>query len=149
MKTFAYTLGIFAVLLYACDKIENPKIPQYEYDTSLYPGEGHYVQPNFDPLNGDKKRVVIEDYTGHTCGNCPSAAVILDNLANDYPDELIPIAVHSSNTAEQGNSFQFPRPSGDKYRTDFRLPASNTYGKDFNINSNPLGLVNRKINNLG
>ena len=57
MKTFIRaTLAIMvATILNSCDKVEGP------------------VKEVLPPPSGNRK-VLVEDYTGHRCGNCPRAA---------------------------------------------------------------------------
>lgn len=42
------------------------------------------------------KRVVMEDFTATWCPYCPRATAVLENLAHQYPDTFIGIAVHAS-----------------------------------------------------
>ncbi|MDE6680346.1 MAG: Ig-like domain-containing protein, partial [Muribaculaceae bacterium] len=39
------------------------------------------------------RRVVLEEFTGKDCGNCPQGIVAIENLHNIYGDRFIPIAV--------------------------------------------------------
>ena len=41
------------------------------------------------------RKVLVEDYTGHKCGNCPAAALKLLHLDTTYEDKVIPLAVHA------------------------------------------------------
>src|SRR4051812_25265537 len=41
------------------------------------------------------KKILVEDYTGHKCGNCPAAARELARLDSIYPGKVIPMAVHA------------------------------------------------------
>src|ERR1700719_2334024 len=45
------------------------------------------------------KQVLIEDYTGHTCGNCPYAAYKLDTMITQNGKLIVPIAVHAGQFA--------------------------------------------------
>jgi thiol-disulfide isomerase/thioredoxin len=42
------------------------------------------------------KRVLAEEGTGTWCGWCPRGAVFMDQMAADYPDHFVGIAVHNS-----------------------------------------------------
>jgi thiol-disulfide isomerase/thioredoxin len=45
---------------------------------------------------GVTRRVLLEDFTGHTCNNCPAAAVIAEGLQTFYgEDQLILVGVHA------------------------------------------------------
>jgi thiol-disulfide isomerase/thioredoxin len=91
--------------------------------------------PNVTIIQGNRK-VLVEDYTGHKCGNCPAAADTLRYLEKKYEGKIIPIAIHAG-------FFATVNPT---YPTDFRNTTSNAYDAQFGISAagNPNGLVNRK-----
>ena len=104
---------------------------------------------NYDPLatsnNCDctyegQRNVLVEDYTGHTCGNCPRAAEVLHNLELTYGSRIVPMAVHVGFFAEPQNN-----PDGS-YASDFRTPAGNQWNTEFGNSAQglPNGLVNRR-----
>jgi Outer membrane protein Omp28 len=85
---------------------------------------------------------LLEDYTGHTCPNCPRAAETAENLIATYGSSIIVIASHVSNT--------FAKPKTDTtFKEDFRNAASTAWDEDPSIGmgmSNaglPKGTVNR------
>ena len=90
--------------------------------------------PNAPKIDGSRK-VLIEDYTGHKCGNCPPAANVLAYLEKKYPGKFIPLAVHAGDFAK----------TNPTYPTDLRSVAGNDYNKQFEVDlaGNPNGLVNR------
>jgi hypothetical protein len=92
--------------------------------------------PSTAPVVGNRK-VLIEDYTGHKCGNCPAAADTLAYIKNKYPGKIIPVAIHAGFFATAAPSTSYP--------TDFRNPVSDAYDTQFGISlaGNPNGLVNR------
>lgn len=92
--------------------------------------------PSSGPVTGNRK-VLIEDYTGHKCGNCPAAADTLAYIKNKYPGKIIPVAIHAGFFATAAPSTSYP--------TDFRNPVGNAYDNQFGISlaGNPNGLVNR------
>lgn len=147
--------GIAASLIFgvACDKEENAIETNFDFDYALFPGEKEdYLAPEFSeqyPYN--HKRVLLEDYTGHTCGNCPGAAKVAKELVEKYgKDFIVPVAVHSSAGADAPSSFQAPRPpSFGKYQREFLFPEALEYGNFFNVFSNPLGMINRVKDGAG
>ena len=40
------------------------------------------------------KKILLEDYTGHKCGNCPRAAEKAEELKEIYGDQLKKVASH-------------------------------------------------------
>jgi len=113
------------------DKIEEPYSATLEVaDTAACP------VPEFPQVTQTQKRVLLEDYTGHTCVNCPEAAVIAHNLKNIHGDRLVILSVHAGYFSE-------PYSSG-LYTYDFRTEAGNIWNQFYGIIFNPSGIINRK-----
>jgi hypothetical protein len=45
----------------------------------------------------EAKNVVIEDFTGVNCPNCPAGHAIIAALETQYPGKIVPVAYHPSN----------------------------------------------------
>lgn len=90
MKTIISTLLITFVAfgIYSCDKVKNPVITK---ETA--------VGTTFDSVSNAAvsgyKKTLLEDYTGHKCGNCPAAARLASSLTAQYQSSLVVIAVHA------------------------------------------------------
>lgn len=136
----------------ACDKVDEPYEEQVniEVDTTLYPGlwENYNDEeyPDFPENTNTNVNVLVEDYTGHTCNNCPTAADIAHGIHEDNPNRVFVASVHTDPGAQL--SFQAPYPNGNKYTTDHTNPDGIAYGETFengfNFIGNPQGTVNRK-----
>jgi len=117
-----FTFGSFALIFNSCDQIEAP-----------------YINTNIDTSGStpQAQKVLIEDYTGHKCGNCPRATKAAYDLKAIYGDRLIIMAVHAGFFA--GTS---PAP----FTYDFKCPEGIQLDNDFGISAagNPNGMVNRK-----
>ncbi|MBP6311466.1 MAG: Omp28 family outer membrane lipoprotein [Flavobacteriales bacterium] len=126
-KSQLFTALTVSLLFTACDIVEEP-IP---------PGSAGGNGP--DTSGTVTRRVLLEDYTGHRCNNCPGAAAVAQSLHDIYQDELILVGVHAG-------SFSPPYPPiGDgEYDTDFRTPAGNAYALQFDVAFQPAGLISRK-----
>jgi len=115
-------LLIFAVVaLQACDKVS----PPYK---------------NVVPVETGARKVLVEDYTGAKCGNCPRASRSIYDLKAIYGDNLIIMAIHAG-------GFAVPYGAGAPYYTyDFRTPEGTELDTDFGISlaGNPNGMVNRR-----
>jgi thiol-disulfide isomerase/thioredoxin len=110
-----------------CDNIDRPYT---ESPVDPGPDTGKYVKQN----------ILLEDYTGHTCGNCPEAAEIADQISATYGDDrVIVVAVHAG---------PFALPDKD-YPTDYRTPEGTILDNTFRISraGNPNGMVNRITRN--
>lgn len=129
-KSFFYknykNMLIIVLMLYvafSCDKIEAPYLEKQNInnDTSTY------VQ-----------KVLIEEFTGHRCGNCPRAHEKLYQLKQIYGNKLIGISIHSG-------FFAMPLPPN--YPSDFRTSVGDEITSAFGISQYPSGMVNRKTYN--
>lgn len=70
------------------------------------------------------KNVVVEEFTGTTCPNCPRGIVALENLEKYYPGRIIPVALHTY--------------SGDRLNS-----GMDAYAAYLGMNAAPSGRVNR------
>ena len=126
MKTIKTITYIFLIaFLFACNQINNPLKERQEGTC----GDENLPVPI--------RKILVEDYTGHRCPNCPEAARILDGIHDDYCDHIIPIAVHVSFFAE---------PHTPDFPEDFRTETGNTLDEFYGVSNQglPGGLVNRK-----
>lgn len=143
MKFLRFTILIpfIAFMVAACDKVEGPYVNVPEVvDTSACPA------PEFPAVAVHKKRVLLEDYTGHTCPNCPTAGKTARDIRDQHPDQVILMAVHAGWFARTYPESSVP----EIYDYDFRTAAGTEWDAFFgNGNAgNPNGLVNRlKVNN--
>jgi thiol-disulfide isomerase/thioredoxin len=46
------------------------------------------------------RRTLIEEGTGTWCGNCPGGTIALEYMENNYPDNVVSIAVHNDDAME-------------------------------------------------
>ena len=118
------TLFSFILVITSCDVVEGP----YEIDT----GD---ITPT--DTNTYVKKILIEDYTGHTCSNCPGAARELEAIHDVYGDQIIGMALHVS------TGFARPRTGSGKFEYDFRTKWGNSWSDLFGISALPSGMVNR------
>ena len=124
---FASLAVIFAMA--SCDKLKEP----YIIESNVTPSDTIPLVAS-DTANFDGKIVVLlEDYTGVKCTNCPAAAEIATNLQTQYGEHLVVLGVHPK-TSYQNPAGGFP---------DFRTDDGNEWNNYFNIGAYPSGLVNR------
>jgi hypothetical protein len=126
-------IAISAIGLLSCDKVKPPYVIREEViDTAECP------IPQFPALSNVNKKILIEDFTGHKCGNCPKAHIVLHDLILQYGDLIVPAAYHVSDF--------FASPDGSGYYTyEFRTNAGNEIDQSFIISDNglPNGMINR------
>lgn len=84
-----------------------------------------YVEP--EPV---AKRVLIEDFTGQRCVNCPAATAIIEQLQESYgADNVIAVAIHSG-----------PFGKGTPLRTD----TGDYYYSKWGVKQQPTGMIDRQ-----
>ncbi|MGB0870287.1 MAG: Omp28-related outer membrane protein [Flavobacteriales bacterium] len=90
------------------------------------------------------KNVLVEEYTGHQCGNCPEAARLLKGIIKQdaYKDQVIAVAIHGD-----GGFFTEFDPNAEKFYYNFTTPEGIEIDQKFGISSSglPKGMVNRTI----
>lgn len=89
-----------------------------------------------------KRNILLEDFTGHLCPNCPAAAVKAKELEEMYDGQVIVMAIHpggigftsTTGGASLGITYDFTEPSGTEIDQFFGAGADGL----------PKGLVNRR-----
>lgn len=117
-KSILLLLGA-ATVLNACDYIKGDK-----------------VDPN--GFAGSTNKVLVEDFTGHMCGNCPQAHAQAAALHETYGENLVVVAIHAGSFASVVPSLG--------YSTDFRTDMGNELEEyyDADVQGLPIGMVNRR-----
>ena len=126
-----YCTIILFILLYisSCDIVETPYM-NTENISQIDTNSNNYV-----------KKVLIEDFTGHLCPNCPQAATEIEAIHDIYGEQIIAIAIHVT------KSFARPYPASQapNFQYDFRTSWGDDLDNLFDISSAglPRGMVNR------
>ena len=124
------TLFSLILIITSCDIVEGP----YEINTG-----------NITPTDTNTyvKKILIEDFTGHTCQNCPSAARELDAIHSIYGDRIIGIALHVSKSFAR----PYPLSQAPNYQYDFRTKWGKEWDDLFGISG--IGLPGGMVNRIG
>ena len=121
------------LLLFGCDKIEGDfyQIVQNEDVTVTFPD-----------INPDEvyRKILVEEFTGHRCTNCPQGHQTLESLHQQYGDTLVTVGIHYGALA---------KPFGSMFSYDFRTEVGNQIGDAFSIDGIPAAIVNRMDKNGG
>lgn len=118
---------IWAIMLFvaisACDIVE----PPYR--------KGGEVDPNdTTKIDSTKRKVLLEDFTGFRCGNCPEATHVAELISEQFPGRVIVLANHAGPLA-------VPTPNRKyEFRTAETVELANFYG----LIATPYGTINRK-----
>ena len=135
MKKILILLFVPATLLLSCDKVENPipiadnvPVAGISWDDSLY------VEST-----ASLRKIVLEEFTGHRCSECPGGSIKIEQLVTTYGSQLIPVSFHAGFFAE-------PLVAGSgKYESDYRTEIGETFNNFslFAPTGYPAGMVNR------
>ncbi len=82
-----------------------------------------------------KRNVLIEDFTGQNCPNCPKAHEVTNMLMNQYGNSVITVAIHAGGFAWSENS-TMPFPT-------FKTPDGDVYANAAGVTDYPSGVINR------
>lgn len=124
MKTIKYisgsVLASFLMAFVSCDTIkENERL----------------VDQGVIEITGERC-ILLEDYTGVRCVNCPNAAAEIKVLQAAYGKSLVVVGLHPMN-----NGLTIPWNSNDQ---DLRTEEARAYAEYYQITDLPKGMVNRK-----
>jgi thiol-disulfide isomerase/thioredoxin len=137
MKQSIIIASVLSLVLISCDVVNAPyeKNPKDPSDTLLKDTSTAIVRTN------GLQHILLEDYTGQLCGNCPEAADIADRLYKNNGGRVIVTAIHAGLFAKKelpDYEYDFTTPTGDALDAAFKISRA----------GNPNGMVNRvTINN--
>lgn len=86
---------------------------------------------DFVSTEPQKKNVLIEEFTGRGCPNCPDGHIIANAIHNSYPDRVSLVSIHSQSNLSPAS---YP---------NLNTPISSTISSAFEGTSIPLAVINR------
>lgn len=124
-KLLPATAAIFAMT--ACDDVDTAD---------------RYIEIDASVATGDIPRwVLLEDFTGQNCVNCPWAHLIIKQNSQLYGECLVPVAIHGGEQAiMEGSSPNFVGLANAESNEIFRQSGANAL---------PQGIINRNSGLLG
>lgn len=84
------------VALFACDPVDKD---ERFIDVNKTLGDDQNDQKDPNEITSAKRYVLLEDYTGQLCPNCPDAALIIEDLEETWGKYFIPVGIHAGNMA--------------------------------------------------
>lgn len=123
MKRILYSLLVVLAMV-SCDKIGQ---------------ENRFIEMQ-DVVKG-KKKVLLVDFTGWKCVNCPEAAKVANDLLSVYGSDLIIVGMHPN-----GISFVDPGSSGPRFGTNYAMQYLTLFGGSVST-SLPTGIIDNTIIN--
>ena len=112
---------VIAATISACDIVDEPYlVPKGSNGTG--PGE-------------NIRKVLLEEFTGQKCPNCPEGAELAHSLKIQYGEQLVLLSIHAGYYAT-------PAATGD-FTADYRTSAGDDLNLYFDIQGYPSGMINR------
>ena len=128
-------VSFFMMGMTACDVIDEQDYIKNNGGTT--PPEKP-VDPGLPGETGDfttSKCVLLEDYTGVRCNNCPAAGELALELQKQYGHSVVVLGVHSGFLSNPVGGYP-----------NFKTTEGDEWYNFFGFDSNPIGTVNRKLN---
>jgi hypothetical protein len=108
---YIFFMALGLAFLASCDEIDTP------YKTK--------VGPVVDTSKSARK-ILIEEFTGSRCQNCPAAGDLARSLVADYKGNVILVSIHAGDLAtpdpEEGFPYKFTTTEGDELFSYFGIP---------------------------
>ena len=148
-----FVFVICSTTMMSCNKVEETVKPEILIDTTLYT-DGNWIDyaiPSFTTNTNTNRNLLLEEFTGHKCGNCPEAAEIAKNIELNNLGRVFDVSIHAGAggndglQAPQANCGTVSNPN-NKFCHDFRTNEGNDYGvrfEAFGFSGNPYGNISR------
>ena len=116
LRSYIYYIMCLCLLLLGCDRISEAERLVYE-------------KP--EPA---RRVVLIEDFTGQRCVNCPKATDVIEELEAAYGDNIVAVGIHGGPLSFAGNAkvAGLKTALGDEYYSHWKLEYQ------------PVGLIDRR-----
>jgi thiol-disulfide isomerase/thioredoxin len=118
MNRLLYFLFALLIFTQGCDIVEGP----YIEDVNNNGGNDEIV-----------KKVLLEEFTGHQCPNCPAGAATASQIHNLYGNRFVIIAYHAGFFARTSSEFPI----------DYRTTTGTELNGHFGVLAYPSGIINR------
>ncbi|MGB0391733.1 MAG: Omp28-related outer membrane protein [Salibacteraceae bacterium] len=136
MKQIYLIIAIVFIGVTGCNIVEEPYGPIIDYGwDSAYDQDPVYNDTNAVP----RRRILLEELTGHKCPNCPDGQDIAKDLLTDNPDDFVVVSIH--------NSGYFSKPDltdpSHPYPGDFETETGEKLRIGYQFQVFPGGMLNR------
>lgn len=128
IKYFTLLTLSIGIMLNSCDVIDEP------FKDSITPIDTVGLVQS-DTIIQTQKAVLVEDFTGHRCKNCPKASKAINELDSLFNSQVVPLAIHAGPSNFTGVNIEYP--------TDFTTQYGDDLATHFGISALPMGLVQR------
>lgn len=134
MKKLIYIFTGITMGLFSCNIVDNP----YE-EGGAGPGDEQYNDTVYNDTTINIRRILLEEFTGHKCPNCPEGADIAKQIMTDHPEEFLSVAIHNSGSFSKPDTSDPSHP----YPSNFETPMGEALRISYQFSSFPGGMLNR------
>ena len=128
IKIFLFTLMCIATV--ACDHIdENERLIYVEPVVQ----EDSTQTDSTKTVTTTLRTVLLEDFTGQMCVNCPKGTEVIEQLQEDYGERLVAVGIHGGPLGFKGNATTI----------GLATTLGDTYYNNWNLEYQPVGLIDR------
>lgn len=131
-------LSMVLIFAGACDIIESPyldEVTSLSADAQCLADAGQVEA--FGNGTTIEKKVLLEEMTGHKCGNCPEASAKVHQLVEDKGGKVILVTIHAG-------SLSTYTAGASQYSTNFTTPSGvEIYSAMNNTSAVPFGMIDR------
>jgi len=117
ITTALATIAIPGIILTSCDEVK---------ENERYIDMGEITA---------KRTVLLEEFTGQFCTNCPLAHRTIENIVEQYGENVVAVSIHAGRQSIGENE--------NPNITGLRVDEGNEYASNWNITDYPSGIVNR------
>ena len=98
-------------------------------------GDPQFNDTIWNDTSFTSQMIVIEDFTGHRCPNCPRATDLAKLIIDDNPNNVMLVALH--------NSDNFSKPKEPDFTANYETETGENLRLAFDLNAFPIGMINR------
>lgn len=111
MKKNLRNIAVYTILLFSLNACE-----QVDSNERWVPEEQNLLPEN------ERSTILVEEYTGQKCINCPTAAAELRRISKEYPNSVITVSMHAARTGQVKD--ELASKEADTYATEYNIPSS-------------------------
>lgn len=118
----------------ACDHIdESEQLIKVDEPQETVPDTTDPTNPTPDNPTSTVKHVLLEDFTGQKCINCPKGTETIEKMTDAYSDRLIAVGIHCGPLGFKGSSTM----------TGLSTELGDSYYDHWNLEFQPVGMIDR------
>ena len=130
MKKLLFIIATSVFIWSGCDQLDQP----YSTVKYRYLEEKYGAAPTFTYETGLTKNVLVEEFTGHLCGFCPTSTAMVLELDTSLGDRMVTVSIHAGSLAQV---------SAPPFDTDYNTLPGNLYWSQLQGGFNPCARIDR------